>query len=264
MTVAAMESQSWPRGKWWGIVALIFAAQLGLIFWLGDRDAIKVRPAASAPVIRLAGKGHADLLFLDDPTLFALPNRRGFSGLSWLTVPKLPTYFFTWSESPQWLSASPPHFRAMAGQSVETNATALPLTFSRPEPAVMTVKSLPTSGAMDHSTLRLEGGLASFKLKSPIALASQPAADLLASTEVQVVVDSAGRLMSLPVLLAKSGSVVADKEALRLAATASFEPLVIEGPKPGAGRSSDKLTWGRMIFEWRTVPLPATNAASAP
>ena len=51
MTSASVESRPWSRRRWWGMVALIFVVQLGLIFWLGEPHArfARVRPRRPHP-----------------------------------------------------------------------------------------------------------------------------------------------------------------------------------------------------------------------
>ncbi len=265
MTSIYAESEPWTRGRWWGTVTLIFAAQLGLIFWLGDRRTISPKPAVPSPQIVFADNAHSEMIALDDPTLFALPNRRGFSGLAWLSLPGLPSQFFSWSESPEWLSVAAPQFRTVFERVAETNARGLPLIFDRPEPEPMVSGATAQPEISGRAVLRLEGGIAGRTLMTPITLQPQPAADLLTSSEVQVVVDPSGRVVSVPVLLAKSGSADADREALRLAGNARFNSINVGGPaKAAAGNAPEKLTWGRMIFEWRTIPMPATNSSSGP
>jgi hypothetical protein len=64
------------------------------------------------------------------------------------------------------------------------------------------------------------------------------------------------------VLLSGSGSPDADAAALRLAKAARFNSNASGGP----GISTNpmpQLAWGRMIFEWQTLPVAATNAAIA-
>ena len=72
------------RVRWWGSVTLVFATQLGLIFWLSDRSPLRTRPPAVSPSINLLDSGAETLLALQDATLFALPHQQGFSGPAWL------------------------------------------------------------------------------------------------------------------------------------------------------------------------------------
>src|SRR5207245_8560915 len=80
LSTKALLPEVWSARRWVGAVLLVFVLQLGAIFWLIDRTPVRVRQAASGPRLRLAGPGSAELLALEDPTLFALPHRLGFSG----------------------------------------------------------------------------------------------------------------------------------------------------------------------------------------
>jgi TonB family protein len=265
MNSACLEARPWPRGRWWGVVALIFAAQLGLIFWLADTAPATRRAAAPSPALQLVGKGHAELLALEDPTLFALPHAQGFSGLAWLAAPKPPASFFGWSESPRWLSLAMPQFGTLFNRPLETNELIAPQNFTRPEPELTAPAVLTRAETTEQSVLRLEGGVAARRLLTPIVLPLQTNTEILTNSDVQVVIDAAGRVVSVPVLLSRSGNPEVDKEALRQALAARFEPVSVSGPaRTNAADSAGQLTWGRMIFEWRTMLVPATNVPGGP
>jgi len=80
------QPQHWVTGRWGGLTVLVFAAQLGLIFWLGKAHPIPRQPTDFPPSLSLAGPGTADVLALSDPTLFALPHRENFSVPAWLNI----------------------------------------------------------------------------------------------------------------------------------------------------------------------------------
>jgi hypothetical protein len=73
---------------------------------------------------------------------------------------------------------------------------------------------------------------------------------------VQLLVNEAGDVVSAVLLPPDSGYAAtdqydqADQRALELARAARFAP-------------APRLTMGRMIFNWHTVPPPATNAPAA-
>jgi TonB family protein len=264
MIPVSVEPRPWPRRRWWTLVALAFSIQLGLIFWLSDRSPVPPHRPAIFPALRLAGNAAAELLALNDPTLFALPHRQGFSGLAWLGIPRPPFRSFEWSEEPCWLqfSVQPPGvaFNPVA----EIDNLSLRSTLARPEPEPTLPESLPLAAGPTQSTLRVEGDLAGRKLIQPIALPSWPYKDILTNSVVQVVVDSEGRPVSVPVLLSSSGYNEADKHALQQTKTARFESVSHDGP----GTTPDllaQLSWGKLVFVWHTLPMPPTNAPlSAP
>ncbi len=84
MTPMPAGSGSWSRRRWWGVVALVFAVQLALIFWLGETSPIRPHPAGPGFTLRLAGGAAAELLALRDPTLFVLPQPQAVPAPAWL------------------------------------------------------------------------------------------------------------------------------------------------------------------------------------
>ncbi len=105
----------------------------------------------------------------------------------------------------------------------------------------------------------LEGPLAQRRWLNPPVLPPQPFSDLLPDTVVQVVVGTEGRTVS-PALLSPVPNVSpeADRLALETARSARFEPMKDEG-SAGAKPPLQKLTWGKMIFQWHTVAVAPTN-----
>src|SRR5438132_740951 len=106
MILAAVDIPMWTRRRWWLLLALVFGMQVGLIFWLSDHSPPRQRAPARAPGIFLAGNASSDRFALDDPTLFALPHREGFSGPAWLNTAPQKSPSFDWSEAPRWLPLS--------------------------------------------------------------------------------------------------------------------------------------------------------------
>ncbi|MCU0783976.1 MAG: energy transducer TonB [Verrucomicrobia bacterium] len=243
---------SWSRRRWWTLIVLVFAAHVGLIFALGDRKPVTPRPPAPSPTLRLAAESD-ELLAFNDPTLFALPHRRSFSGLAWLRIPEVKFQPFRWTEPPRLLALPVEKLGATFAQFMQTNLLAWFEFEIKPAPE-LTLPDVPEAGPMiaARSTLRIAGGLANRRLLNPPKLESWAASDLLTNSVVQVLVNADGNVIS-STLLARSGSPKADQFSLDLARMARFEPL-----RNGAA----KLSVGAMIFEWHTVPetnKPATN-----
>ncbi len=132
---------------------------------------------------------------------------------------------------------------------------------ARPQPAPSMVEASPPPPPQAQSRLRLEGALADRKLVAPIELSPQRHSDLLNPSIVQVVVNPEGQPILVPVLLSGSGSANADSMALQLARTARFNSVYQGGPEAAANPIA-QLAWGRMIFEWQTLPTAVTNAVS--
>ncbi len=258
MTSALVEPQPWSRRRWWGMIGLIFGVQLALIFWLGETSLVRPRAAAPGLTLKLAGSTSAELLALRDPTLFALPRQQGMPAATLVRTPQPDFHSLAWPEP-----ANHPHLAidqlgAAFNRFVATNAfDPLPLPAkSLPELTHPELPPLAVSAA--RSTLRLEWDQAPRRLLTPLELSSQANPDILTNSVVQIVVDAEGRTTSAT-LLSGSGSKAADQQALEQASAARFEPLnrnpAGTPPSPAAA-----LTWGRMFFQWHTLPPPPTNA----
>jgi hypothetical protein len=247
------------RPGMWIAVALVFAAQLALLFWLGNPPAEKSLPTPGQPVIHLAANDSRELLALQDPTLFVLPHRDNFSGAAWLKVPAENFTPTNWSESPRPLRLLPEQLGAVFAAFMQTNPP--PRYQPEMDSGLVGVDSTPMEPILNHSELRIEGELARLRLLAPVRLPSQTNSDLLANTVVRLLVDARGNPFSLAVLVS-SGSRDADADAMTVAKGLRFAPLQAAalGTVP-----SDKMIMGKLTFEWQTVPPPATNTpASAP
>lgn len=261
MSAALAQPRPWPRRRWWGLVGLVFVVQLSLILWLSDRAPIRTRPPAAAPALLLAGNSSAEVLALKDPTLFALPHRQGFSGPAWLRIPTQKFPVFEWTEEPQFLSLPTRHLGEDFRRLTETNELYSLETSPRPQPELM-LPELPRAAISPaQSTLRIEGELASWRLVAPPALPSWEHTDLLTNSIVQAVIDAEGKPVSVT-LLTRSGLKAADDLALELAREMRFNPPGSSGVE-GSRRPETRLTWGKLIFEWRTLPLPNAEDVEA-
>jgi hypothetical protein len=260
MTPASAASQAWPRRRWWGLVVLVFVAQVLLIFLLGQTTPGPVRKAAPGLTLRLAGKGSAELLALRDPTLFVLPRPPGAARPAALRASRPEAPALAW---PAPTTYPPPALDQPGAAFTRFVASNLfdPL---RPPVTAQPRLSLPVlpppPPQADRSSVRLEGGLAQRRLVTPLDLPSQTNRDILRDSVVRLLVGADGVPRSVA-LLSGSGSAGADQLALDQARGARFEPLdrnpVSPAPDPQVG-----LAQGRMIFLWHSVPLSATNAPS--
>jgi TonB family protein len=259
MIAATVQPRRWPGRRWGIVVAFVFVVQLGLIFGLSDRTLVQPRTAASRPALGVT-RAPAELLALSDPTLFALPHREGFSGLAWLQSTQSVFRSFDWLAEPRWLPLPVQQLGTALELAVELNHLTDWAGVMRPEPRLTFAAAPPPSTARAESTLRLEGGLAGRRLIVPLELPPEHYTDLLTDTVIQIVVDSEGRPVSVPVLLSSSGSSDADNDALCLARAARFNSVPSGGPGHASG-SMAHLTWGRMVFHWLTLPKPVTHTA---
>ena len=266
MTAATMEPRPWPRRRWWILIALVFAAHLGLIFAVGDRKPIVPRQAASAPVLRLAADG-GEILALNDPTLFARPHWHGFAGAAWLQIPPVPFRAFEWTEPPRWLAFAAEQLGALFARFMETNGFASFQLGLKPAPELTVPELVPEPALTARSELQIEGEVAQRRLLHAMELPSLPGSDVLTDSVVQVLVDAAGDTVSVTLLPSVSGSKDADQQkadqrALDLAKAARYQPLARDDAGSAASPAAG-LSWGRMIFKWHTVPLPMTNEPPA-
>jgi hypothetical protein len=230
---------------------LVLGLQPGLILLLGDRTPLRVRPPAHAPLLQLAEPASAEWLALNDPTLFALPHRRGFAGPAWLEPPAPPDPTPDQSEPPRWLSLTNGQTVPAPDNSIDSGTRVSLDVLSQTAPELPFPKAAPLTPALRRSTLHLRGGLAARQLLSLPELPDQPASDLLRPTVVQVVVDAEGRTFSAAIPPAPeqtSGSAAADELALRLARSARFERI-----KSGAARSASSALATLTCEKWFSI-----------
>ena len=244
----------WTRGQWLGIIALVCALQVALLFSLGDSKPKPHSAPAQAPVLRVADASAGDLLALMDPTIFALPHRRGFSGPGWLLVPPQEFQAYVWSNPPGWLELPVADLGQAFQQFIQTNSFNTFEVLPQLQPELTWPTLTKTRGLPQESGFRVTGDLAGRRMLTMPVLPPQPNPELLTNSVVQLVVDAAGVPVSLT-LLVGSGKKEADQYALAQARAARFQPANPAG-KPSALAG---LSWGLLIFEWHTIP-PLTNA----
>jgi len=269
MTTLGSEPPKWSPRRWFGVITIIVFVQLAFIFWLGDRQGVRPRKPSPAPDFSLTGSAHSEWLALTDPTLFALPHAKVFSGPAWLETAPLHSPPFEWSENPRWLALPVHRLGASFAQLVSTDTSLEWQVIEIPEPQLL-LPEIHHVPLLLGSTLRLEGELARRRLLSQPRLPSWPPraldptdTDILANTVLQVLVDAEGLPVSLT-LMAVSGYPPADDLAISLATRFQFEPLQTGSPaqpisSPG---SLVGLCLGQVVFEWQT--LGSTNLPAAP
>ena len=246
----------WTYGRWLTIIALVFAAHVLLLFIFGGRKQIVSRAVANVPTLRLADDS-SELLALNDPTLFVLPHQKDFAAAVRLQTAALEQPSFRWTEPPRWLPLSADELGLAFNQFMQTNRFA-GFELQLKPPVKLSAPGLPIEPALaQNSTLRVEGELAQRQLPAPINLTNWPYANVIAPSKVQVLVDAAGNVISTVLLPRDSGFIAADQyekadqRALELARAMRFIP-------------SSRLTVGRMIFNWHTVPPPQSRESGTP
>lgn len=254
MNSEQLQRESWTGRGWLGFVIVIFAMQLAATFLLANRSKTsKPKSVSTAPTL-IAAQLPAELAELENPTIFALPSRNGFSGAAWLDFSFVHHEAADWTEPPRWL-ALPANELGMAFKQLIRPDSKPSEIAQKIEPEI----SLPRLPAPDaelslRSTFRVEGPLANRSLMEAFKLSSQTNANLLTNSIVQVIVNPAGFTWSAN-LLTSSGDKKADDDALALSKAARFEPLL-----PSQMKNNGGLTFGKIIFDWHTTTLSETNS----
>jgi hypothetical protein len=244
------------RLKIWIAIAIVFAAQVAVVFWVGNPPPAKPLPMVSVPVVHRVGAESRELLAMQDPTLFVLPHRDNFSGDAWLNLRPREFSPTNWTEPARPLELSPQELGAAFVAFMQTNRP--PAFQPRIDSGLDTGEPAPPMPSLSAaSRLRVEGDLARLRLLTPLHLPPQTNSDLLTNTVIQLEVDAQGNPFSATVW-AKSGSDEADSEALtNFAKAVRFAP-----PEPAALGTvpPDKMISGKLIFEWQTMPSNAPSA----
>ncbi|HZL41859.1 MAG TPA: energy transducer TonB [Verrucomicrobiae bacterium] len=262
MSATSIEPGGWTTRRWWTVILMAFGLQILLVFRLEPSSTIVPRRAETAPTFRFANSQMAELMAVQDPTLFALPNRHGFSGKAWLKAPNVPLPTAEWSEPPRLLTADSQNWGAWFKSLSDSNAPGSFPAIVIPKPLVTVPASVSIAPPPIGSRLKIRGELAKRALLEPVPLPSWTNADLLTNSIVQLLVDDQGNPVSAVLLRPGSGRADADQRALELAKSARFEP---SRGSPAASKSQPwSAGWcvGAMVFEWQTIP--GTNANPPP
>jgi TonB family protein len=236
-------NHGWSPTRWLAVITLIFGTHVALIYLSGEKKQVNPRAVTNVPKLKIADNSD-ELIALNDPTLFVLPHQRDFANAVWLETPPVNPPTFRWTESPRWLPLPAENLGAAFQQFMRTNYFARPPLDFKPSPKFSTPVLPVKTPLAQNSMLQIVGKLAQRRLLNEINPPSLPDNDVIAPSVVQVLVDTAGNVVSA-VLLTPSGLDAADQRALTLARTARFAP-------------SASLTIGRMIFTWHTVPPNAS------
>jgi TonB family protein len=261
MSRPASEPPEWSRARWLGAVAIALVAQVGLLFLLSERNRILPRRIESSFTLHLAagvssGSPLAELIALDDPTLFVLADRRGFSGSAWMQAQPVGHEIQDWSEPVPWLTNRVDELGAGFRQFARTNIIGPRLFADKPAPQVSQVAVAPVP-LRARSAFRLEGAVAGRGLLRSVEVPSESYTNILTNTVIQVSVNPLGFVFSASVLVS-SGSIPADQDAVVLAKALRFKPALPAGPR--APRDLAALSWGKVVFAWRTTAGSDTNS----
>jgi hypothetical protein len=246
---------TWPWRKIFFLILLAVIVHVALICFFGTKKQIVPRPVSKVPRLQLAGD-HDEFIALENPTLFALPNPRDFSSPLWLKIPVVMSPSFRWTELPKWLPLNTANPGATFQQFL--TATTVPEIQLDVKPAPeLTVQHISLGTALPQdSTLKIIGELAHRALLSPVPLPSLPYNNVIPPSEIQVLVDTSGHVISAILLPLTDGMEIlerydlADQRALDIATHLRFAP-------------APRLTFGEIIFKWHTVPV-LDNTTSRP
>jgi hypothetical protein len=263
LTTPEAARAQWSRRRMLYTAGALFVLEIAAVLLLAERSTIRMKPAEQRTVLTLAAdeaslRHYAEVPALSDPTLLALPSVKGFSGGAWLNFPALDYRPRDWNEPPQWLELEAKNltqtFEAFMGVNTRRPLLVADRPTSRSTAYNLEVSTDPVSVA---STVDVEGELASRSLLNRWSLPSWPRSDLLSNNVVQVVVNGAGEVVAATLLPenGESGSPQADQLALNLAKAARFAPLQ---DATAMRQPNHRLSWGRIVFRWHTVP-PATS-----
>ena len=261
-----LESPPWAPRKWVSTIALVFLIQIILLVVLSRKPPRPGQPpqfhtAINLTLDRVSEKQLGEMTELNDPTLFALPNSRGFSGAAWLNFPPPDHHFNDWTQADDWLELDQSSLGKTLLTFLNSNLPAPLLMADKPLPFSTVRLSRPTSGRLvTASEVRLEGALAQRSLLHPISPPSWTHSDILTNTIVQCLVDADGDTQSVT-LVSSCGVSEADQVALRLATNARFHSLRSLGEQP---KQRNETTWGRMVFHWHTLAPQESAPASVP
>ena len=265
MNARVADPGEWTRARWLSAFGLVMVLQAALILLLSRRPSIS-RPQPDAPLtVSLvaaapAGTVMDEWLALDDPTLFALPDARAFSGPAWLRVPRLKHRSQDWTEPVPWRTQSVHELGATFSAFMRTNLPGPRLLADKPPPPVSEV-NVPPVPLRSQSAVRIEGDLASRGLLNAIKVPSIEHTNILRSTVVRVRVDMRGRIFSHPIVMESSGSEAIDRQALEQVRTLRFKPAMAgDANRPP---KDSTLTSGSVVFEWHWVERRATNINGA-
>jgi hypothetical protein len=239
---------------WWLFALLVLAGQLGAIYWLSDKSPPSVRRPAAAPVITMV---HSNELFtLHDPTIFALPHARSFSGRAWQSLPALPYHPFEWTAELEWMPLPANELGEGLAKFLQSNRTETLRALEVPDP-VLIEPELPDQPVFPQkSSVRVDGALRNRRLLTPLEPSAWPHKDLLTNAIVDLIVGLDGLPVSCELRPPGSGSAQADQQALSLARSARFESFVTKGPRRNTNSAPVMtLMRGSLVFSWRTLPM---------
>src|SRR3954469_16621717 len=152
--------------RWWLFATLVLAGQLAAIYWLSDKSPIAIRRPAPAPSITLVPAN--ELFSLHDPTIFALPHARSFSGKAWQSLPPLPYRPFEWAAQMEWMPLPADQLGEGLARFLQTNRSETLRALELPQPSLIQPELADSPIFPQKSTVRVDGALRNRRLLMPI------------------------------------------------------------------------------------------------
>jgi len=246
----------WSRKRMLFFIGLAVAVHVALIFAFGTKKKIVPRTVTAVPQLQIASRAD-ELLELDNPALFALPNPRDFSSSVWQEPPTITPPSFRWKATQGELALASERLGAAFSLFMQTNRFGdFPLDF-KPPPQVAELASQFGLALPQQSALQVSGALAQRPLLAQPALPTLNVSDIIAPSKVQVLVDQSGNVISAVLLPADNSLETAgrrdtgDTNAVNLARSLKFAP-------------APRLAFGEVTFYWHTTPPVSTNAPDKP
>ncbi|MDR3455997.1 MAG: hypothetical protein P4N60_01015 [Verrucomicrobiae bacterium] len=247
----------WSRKKILFLIALAVIVHVALIVAFGTKKPFIPKPVTGVPHLQFGNQAD-ELLELDNPALFALPNPRDFAAAVWQKPPAITPPSFRWQPVPGELpQPATNNLGAAFARFMQTNQFGdFPLDF-KPPPLFVELTTAFNSVLPPSSLLQISGALAQRTLLARPALPSLDWNDVIAPSKVQVTVDQAGNVLSAVLLPADNAIEAAgrspkgDTNAVALALSLKFAPAT-------------QLALGEITFYWHTTPLTTTNAPNQP
>lgn len=250
------------RWKWFWALLFVFLAHAAAVFWFGARVQPLARPEQPQPLLYIATDAAASRRLAEvagtDPTVFALPSERGFSGGAWLTLKRSDLALTNWTAP----AAALPLDVAVLGSALqryaETNSVSAEALLDGLPSATPFELRVPSAAVIAFSTFAIEGALATRPLTSAAPLPVATNAELVTNSIVELSVNGDGVVESAR-LAGECGLRAMDEAALRAARQFAFEPL----PLPRMARERAVPQRGRAVFTWRVVAPALTNSLTA-
>lgn len=278
MNLALREPGNWSQARWILTIVAVFACHLGFLFGLSaPRTTPPAVHEARLQIVALIdatnNRRWLDATRFEDPTVFALGHRHGFSGRAWSSGHEISAASLSWSSQPSFMGPAVASLGGLFVAAARGPSNADALSSERRAPAIET-QAASVSPASRATRLLVSSDLQGRRL------AHGPELPLLRSTEsvrdsfVEIDVDSSGRVFSCRMSNEQRQSPVdemppkpqsefqnhADRLALTLARQVKFEP---DPRGQGAlGSPGLNLNWGRLRFQWGyDVGPPGEGAA---